>query len=92
MKTKEKKVRVKKTQNHKREKKRVKKTQNHKREQIKVKKYFQNNLKPGDFVMFPSGQRYKILLCGTAKPVCKISNCKKQAQGLYNTFSNLIIT
>ena len=67
-------------------KERVKKPKNHKRERIKVKKYFENNLKPGDFIVFPSGQRYRILPSGIAFPACKTSNCKKQAQGVYLYF------
>ena len=47
---------------------------------IKIKKYFSNNLRQGDFVRFPSGQRYKILSCGRAFPVCSIPGCRKQAQ------------
>ena len=47
---------------------------------IKIKKYFLNNLRQGDFVRFPSGQRYKILSCGRAFPVCSIPGCRKQAQ------------
>ena len=48
----------------------------------KVKKYFKNNLVPGDFIKFPSGQKYKILHCGRAFPVCTSKNCEKTAQGL----------
>ena len=48
----------------------------------KVKKYLRNNLVPGDFIKFPSGQKYKILHCGTAFPVCTSENCTKYAQGL----------
>ena len=47
----------------------------------KIKKYFSNNLHYGDFVRFPSGQRYKILSDGRAFPVCSSVDCRKQAQG-----------
>ena len=47
----------------------------------KVKKYFENNLCPGDFVSFPTGQRYKILKRWRSYPVCLTKDCKKVAQG-----------
>ena len=46
----------------------------------KVKKYFKHNLQAGDFVLFPSGQRYKVMKSGRTHPVCMTEGCKKLAQ------------
>ena len=46
----------------------------------KVKKYFENNLQAGDFVLFPSGQPYKVLISGRTYPACMKKGCKKLAQ------------
>ena len=46
----------------------------------RVKKYFEHDLKAGDFVLFPSGQRYKVMMSGRSYPACIIEGCKKLAQ------------
>ena len=46
----------------------------------KVKKYFKHNLKADDFVLFPSGQRYKVMISGRTYPACMTEGCKKLAQ------------
>ena len=46
----------------------------------KVKKYFEHHLKAGDFVLFPSGQRYKVMKSGRTSPACMTEGCKKLAQ------------